>query len=76
MDIGIWNLFGIWPLRFGDYLKMDNLLRAYASHRYAILFYTLLATLAAVPLLTALGRDAELLEIFLALSLLAGALGF
>jgi len=55
---------------------MDNLLRAYASHRYAILFYTLLATLAAVPLLTALGRDAELLEIFLALSLLAGALGF
>jgi len=55
---------------------MEHLLRWYASHRYAILFYTLLATLAAVPLLAALGRDAELLEIFLALSLLAGALGF
>ena len=55
---------------------MHDLLRAYASHRYAILFYTLLATLAAVPLLAALGRDAALLEIFLALSLLAGALGF
>lgn len=55
---------------------MQILLRAYASHRYAILFYTLLATLAAVPLLVAMGYDAELLEIFLALSLLAGALGF
>jgi len=63
-------------MRFGDYLKIDNVLRAYASHRYAILFYTLLVTLAAVPLLAALGHDAALLEIFLAVSLLAGALGF
>jgi len=57
-------------------LKIDNVLKAYASHRYAILFYSLLSTLAAVPLLVALGYDAKLLEIFLALSLLAGALGF
>ena len=57
-------------------MKIDNVLKAYASHRYAILFYSLLATLAAVPLLVALGYDAKLLEIFLALSLLAGALGF
>jgi hypothetical protein len=55
---------------------MDNLLRAYASHRYAILFYSLLITLGAAPLLEVLGRDAALLEIFLAVSLLAGALGF
>ncbi len=55
---------------------MDNLFRAYASHRYAILFYSLLITIGAAPLLAALGRDAALLEFFLALSLLAGALGF
>lgn len=55
---------------------MDNLLQAYASHRYAILFYSLLITLGAAPLLAVLGSDAALLEIFLALSLLAGALGF
>lgn len=55
---------------------MDHLLRSYASHRYAILFYSLLITLGAGPLLAALGRDAALLELFLALNLLAGALGF
>jgi len=55
---------------------MDNLLRAYASRRYAILFYSLLITLGAAPLLAALGLDAALLEIFLAVNLLAGALGF
>jgi hypothetical protein len=56
-------------------MRMDNLLRAYASHRYAILFYSLLITLGAAPLLEALGRDATLLEFFLAVNLLAGALG-
>jgi hypothetical protein len=40
------------------------------SHRYALLFYTLLVTLAASPLLTALGFSADLLQIFLAFSLL------
>jgi hypothetical protein len=54
---------------------MDNLLRSYATHRYAILFYSLLATMGAAPLLAALGRDAALLEIFLALNLLAASLG-
>ena len=57
-------------------LKMDNLLRAYTSHRYAILFYSLLVTIGAAPLLAVLGRDSALLEIFLAVNLLASALGF
>jgi len=55
---------------------MRSLLRAYASHRYAILFYSLLLTLGAAPLLEALRHDAALLEGFLALNLLAGALGY
>ena len=54
---------------------MDNLIRAYAARRYAILFYSLLATLIATPLLAVLDIDAEPLEILLALNLLAGALG-
>jgi hypothetical protein len=44
---------------------------AYLLHRYAILFYTLLLTMAAAPLVTALGRSGALIEFFLALSLLA-----
>lgn len=55
--------------------KMDNLLRSYASHRYAILFYSLLITLGAAPLLAALHFDASLLEVFVAVNLLAGTLG-
>jgi hypothetical protein len=55
---------------------MKRLIRAYASYRYAILFYSLLATIVAAPLLDALSLDAALLEVFLALNLLAGALGF
>jgi hypothetical protein len=55
---------------------MVNLQRAYALHRYAILFYSLLITLGAAPLLAVLGRDVALLEIFLAVNLLASALGF
>lgn len=54
---------------------MDDLIRAYAARRYTILFYSLLATLIATPLLAALNVDAEPLEILLALNLLAGALG-
>jgi Ion channel len=49
--------------------------RAHRAHRYAVLFYALLVTLAAAPLLTALGFDADLLQIFLAFSLLAALLG-
>jgi hypothetical protein len=54
---------------------MNDLLRAYASRRYAILFYSSLITLGATPLLAALRIDAEPLEFLLALNLLAGALG-
>jgi hypothetical protein len=49
--------------------------RAHRAHRYAVLFYALLVTLGAAPLLTALGFDADLLQIFLAFSLLAALLG-
>jgi Ion channel len=48
--------------------------RVYASHRYLILFYTLLFTLGAAPLLTALRFDADLLQIFLAFNLLVALL--
>jgi hypothetical protein len=47
---------------------------AYSSRRYQILFYSLLATLAACPLLEALGLSAGLLEFFLAINLLAAVL--
>ena len=43
----------------------------YRGHRYAVLFYTLLGTLAAGPLLTALHFSGDLLQIFLAFNLLA-----
>jgi voltage-gated potassium channel len=43
---------------------------AYSSRRYAILFYSLLATLAAGPLFDAVGLDADLLELFLAANVL------
>jgi hypothetical protein len=48
--------------------------RAYSTRRYSILFYSLLATLAAGPLFDALGFDANLLEVFLAVNLLAAVL--
>jgi len=54
---------------------IGKLSRGYASHRHAILFYSLLTTLGAAPLLMALRFDGALLEFFLALNLLAGALG-
>ena len=47
----------------------------HGAHRYAVLFYALLLTLGAGPLLTALGFDADLLQIFLAFSLLIAVLG-
>ena len=51
-----------------------GLRRAYFRWRYAILFYSLLFTFAAGPLRDALGFDANLLELFLALNLLAAVL--
>lgn len=47
------------------------MLRAYSDHRYAVLFYTLLATLAAGPLLESAGLSAGVLEGLLALNLVA-----
>src|SRR5690606_9373217 len=46
-------------------------LARYAHRHYAILFYSLLATLAAGPLLDAFGLDTRLLEILLGVNLLA-----
>jgi hypothetical protein len=48
--------------------------RAYLTRRYAVLFYSLLATLAAGPLFDAFGFDANLLEAFLAVNLLAAVI--
>jgi hypothetical protein len=47
---------------------------AYRDHRHAVLFYTLLFTLGAMPLLTALRFSADVLQVFLALSLLLAVL--
>src|SRR5215475_5973190 len=48
-----------------------NLWHAYRNWRYACLFYSLLLTLAVVPLRKALGFSTGLLELFLAINLLA-----
>lgn len=50
---------------------LKRLMRAYWTRRYAILFYALLATMAAGPAFEALNLDAGLLEVLLAGSLLA-----
>ena len=52
----------------------DRFARTYAGHRYAVLFYLLLVTLAVSPLLTALRFSADLLQVLLALSLLIAVL--
>ena len=51
-----------------------RLWRAYFQWRYAILFYSLLFTLAVGPLCSALGFHANLLELFLAINLLVAVL--
>jgi voltage-gated potassium channel len=53
---------------------LRRLARIHGAHRYMVLFYTLLFTLAAAPLLTALRFDADLLQIFLAFNLLVALL--
>ncbi len=53
---------------------MHRLGTVHGSHRYLVLFYTLLLTLGAAPLLTALHLNADLLQIFLAFSLLVALL--
>ena len=54
---------------------MNRLTYAYASRRYAVLFYALLLTLGAAPLLTALHYSGNVLQFFLAFSLLAALFG-
>src|SRR5262245_13086648 len=51
-----------------------SLWHTYLSCRYAILFYSLLLTLAVVPLRRALGFPTSLLELFLAINLLAAVI--
>jgi hypothetical protein len=52
----------------------NGIVTAYSSRRYAILFYSLLATLAAGPVLNALAINADFLEVFLAANLLAAVI--
>ena len=49
-------------------------MQAHGTHRYAVLFYTLLLTMAMGPFLTALRFSADLLQIFVAFSLLVALL--
>ena len=48
---------------------------AYLQRRYALLFYSLLITSAAAPLFASIGFDTDLIDWFLAVNLLAAALG-
>jgi hypothetical protein len=52
-----------------------SLSHAYRGHRFAVLFFSLLLTLAGEPLLRAAGIEADLLQGFLALNGLAAVLG-
>jgi Ion channel len=47
---------------------------AYFQRRYAILFYSLLITIAAGPLFASIGFDTDLIELFLAVNLLAAVI--
>ena len=58
-------------IRVGGLRALGN---AYLCRRYAVLFYTLLLTLVAVPLVAAFELSGALIEFFLAASLLAGVM--
>ena len=58
-------------IRAGGLRALGN---AYLCRRYAVLFYTLLLTLVAVPLVAAFELSGALIEFFLAASLLAGVM--
>jgi Ion channel len=47
--------------------------RIYLRHRYAVLFYSLLLTLVGVPITKVIGLTGNLLQVFVALNLLAAA---
>lgn len=55
---------------------MKRLLHAYFRHRYAALFYALILTIGAGPLMAALDVNRNWLRIFLELSLFAAVFGF
>lgn len=55
--------------------RVECLTASYARRRYAVLFYTLLLTLGAAPVLAALHFSTNGLQILLVLSLLAALLG-
>lgn len=56
-------------------MRSRPLANLYSGHRYAALFYTLILTLAAAPLLTALHFSGDLLQLFLAFNLLVALTG-
>ena len=47
---------------------------AYFQRRYALLFYSLLITIAAAPLFASIGFDTDLIELFLAINLFAAVI--
>jgi hypothetical protein len=55
--------------------QAGSIAAAYSRHRYAVLFYALLVSVAAAPLLAALQFSTDLLQILLAFSLLAALVG-
>ena len=57
-------------------MTWSRLLGAYFRHRYAALFYTMVAVLGAGPLLTALGFDRNWTRLFLELNLFVAVFGF
>jgi voltage-gated potassium channel len=53
---------------------IDGLWRAYFRRRYTILFYSLLFTIAAGPLFASMGLGTDLIELFLAINLIAAVI--
>lgn len=62
----------------GDHLsvRLGALSGAYARHRYAILFYSLLLTMVVAPLLKAFGLDLNLITFLLVANLMAAVIPF
>ena len=56
-------------------MTVRGLARAYLAHRYALLFYSLLLTLVAGPLLAALDVDRSLVRFFLEVNVVAAVFG-
>ncbi len=57
-------------------MSAHPLLHAYFRHRYAALFYTLIAVLGAGPLVAAFGLDHNWIRLFLELNLFVAVFGF